>query len=385
MITPSEIVKKAGRQYSSILKNHLNGTSSFPLEFPVGKLPESLPARRRGIEQLRERSKEEEPLSYSIRWKEVNQRQLGRQTVPTKIIVETIDDYLALLRKKIEFNQFVQDVRLIRSRRPELEPWLHQNVKTIIAQHGRWGDLLSVCHFFVNNSPPYGYIRELPIPVHTKFIERHAGVLSGLLETLLPPDRITSDGQTFIKRFGLRGKPTPIRIRLLEAQLDWHYGLRLDDIALPADQLDHLLREHIKPKRVYIVENLINLLTLPRRADSIALFGRGYAIHLLKEISWLGQAELIYWGDIDADGFQILSDLRRLFPHARSLMMDQQTLDDNKLYVVEGRGDGRERAERFEHLTESERMMADHVVEKNIRLEQEHIPHHYVVQYLNNT
>ena len=73
-------------------------------------------------------------------------------------------------------------------------------------------------------------------------------------------------------------------------------------------------------------ENLVNFLTLPRYAGSVGFFGSGFAVHLLAEVEWLHHCKIIYWGDIDAHGFQILSDLRGHFPHVHSVMMDQQTL-----------------------------------------------------------
>ena len=90
----------------------------------------------------------------------------------------------------------------------------------------------------------------------------------------------------------------------------------------------------------------------------------------------LHRCKVIYWGDIDAHGFQILSDLRGFFPHVRSVMMDQQTLDDHAAYVVEG---NRVRVDRFDGLTEAELPVAQHVLEHNLRMEQEHIPHEYAL------
>lgn len=382
MITPAEIIKKGSRKFQSILRDYLEEKEPFPLLFPVGKLPTSLSERRSALDRLTQQSKEYTGSGYSIEWRDVNQRHMGKQTVPTRILIESLDDYLTLVRKKGEYQAFVQDVALIRSRQPSLAPWLLDNTKAVIENHGRWGDLLTVCHFFLHNQPPYGYIRELPIPVHTKFIEQNTKLLSRLLDVLLPPDRIDSHQSTFVGRYGLKEKPPLIRCRLLEEQLDWQHGLRLDDLSLPTDQLNHLLSQHIKPKKIFIVENLINFLTLPRKAESVALFGKGYAIHLLKTITWLEEAELIYWGDIDAHGFQILSDLRSLFPHVRSVLMDQQTFEENQAYIINLRPDSHATPKRFQTLTPAERELAEHVTTHSLRLEQEHIPHAYVLKQL---
>jgi hypothetical protein len=374
MITPAEVVKKAERKYRNVLRAYLNKEDLFPLEFPVGRLSKNLVERRQQIDDLRQRSRETTGQGYTLEWQTVNRRNLGKQTTPRRVIIETLDDYLALVRKRTEYQQFVNDVERVRRRFPALENWICVNPQAVIDFNGHWDDLLEVCDYFVKHPRPNLYIRELPISVHTKFIEQHSRVLRDLLDTLLPADAITSDTNDFSQRFGLKTPPPRMRIRLLEEQLDWQYGLRLDDMTLPVHQLAHLLAEHIQPKTVIIAENLMNFLKLPTYPASVGLFGSGFAVQLLADVRWLHQCRVIYWGDIDAHGFQFLSDLRKLFPHVRSVMMDQQTLDEHAEYVVEG---NRVRGDRFDGLTEAEAIVAQHVLEHNLRLEQEHISQAY--------
>ena len=376
MIKPAEIVKKAERKYRDVLRAHLNNDDLFPMEFPVGRLSKNLVERRQQIDDLRQRSRETTGQGYTLEWQTVNRRDIGKQTTPRRVIIETLDDYLAVVRKRTEYQQFVSDVERIRRQFPELEDWMCANPQAIIDFSDHWDDLLLVCDYFVKHPRPNLYIRELPISVHTKFIEQHSRILRHLLDTLLPANVITPDVNEFSQRFGLKTPSPTIRIRLLEEQLDWLHRLRLDDLTLPVDQLAHLLTKHIQPKTVIIAENLMNFLTLPAHPASVGLFGRGFAVQLLADVRWLHQCRVIYWGDIDAHGFQILSDLRKLFPHVRSVMMDQQTLDNHAEYVVEG---NRVRADRFDGLTEVEAIVAQHILEHNLRLEQEHISQSYAL------
>jgi hypothetical protein len=379
MISPAEIVKKAERKFRDVLRAHLDGESLFPMEFPVGQLSNNLAERRQRIEELRQSSKENIGQGYTLEWQTTNQRDLGKQTTPRRVVIETLCDYLAVVRKRTEYGQFVADIEHIRRQFPELENWLCTNPQAIIENSGHWDDLLKVCDYFLKHPRPNMYIRELPIPVHTKFIEQHSRILRDLLDTLLPPDAVIPDSADFNQRFGVKSPPTRIRMRLLEEQLDWQYGLRLDDMTLPVDQLAYLLAEHIKPHRVVIVENLINFLTLPKIPDGAVIFGGGFAVHLLREVQWLNQCDVIYWGDIDAHGFEILSDLRELFPRVRSLMMDQETLEMYTNYIVRG---VRSRLQRFGHLTEAEALVVQDVIDNDLRLEQEHIHQEYAVACL---
>ncbi|QBD83792.1 hypothetical protein EPA93_45535 [Ktedonosporobacter rubrisoli] len=43
--------------------------------------------------------------------------------------------------------------------------------------HGDWSDLIAVCDYFLEHPRPACYIREIPVAVHTKFIEQHSGIL----------------------------------------------------------------------------------------------------------------------------------------------------------------------------------------------------------------
>ncbi len=51
------------------------------------------------------------------------------------------------------------------------------------------------------------YIRELPVEVHTKFIEENKGVLKNLLDYLLPEGMVHTGETDFEKRFGLNRTP----------------------------------------------------------------------------------------------------------------------------------------------------------------------------------
>ena len=379
MITPAEIVQKAKRKYRDVLRAYLTADDLFPLEFPVGRLSKNLVERRQQIDDLRQRAKETTGQGYALAWETVNRRDLGKQTTPRRIVIETLDDYLALTRKQTEYQQFVSDVERIRRRFPALENWMCANPQALIDFAGDWDDLLVVCDYFVKHPRPNLYVRELAIAVHTKFIEKHSRILRELLDVLLPDDAITADTNDFNQRFRLKTPPPTIRIRLLDEQLDWQYGLRLDDLTLPVDQLAHLMMDHIQPKTVIIAENLINFLTLPSHPASIGLFGRGFAVQLLANVKWLHQCRVIYWGDIDAHGFQILSDLRKLFPQVRSVMMDRQTLDNHNQYIVPG---NRVRVDRFDGLTAAEAVVAKYVLDHNLRMEQEHIPQAYALIHL---
>ncbi len=201
-----------------------------------------------------------------------------------------------------------------------------------------WEDLLKVCHYFMANTNPDLYIRELPIKVHTKFIEENTAVLTSLLDFLVK-EHSQPDEKDFRRRFNLKYDEPLLRIRILDEELALSYFSGINDMSIPLTQFNSL---NIHFDKVFILENktnfsnIFNFLTLPHLKGSVAIFGEGFKLRLLKNTSWLRDKEIYYWGDIDAHGFEILSLLRGYFPQTRSFLMDAKTFNTFKRYAVKG-------------------------------------------------
>jgi hypothetical protein len=82
---------------------------------------------------------------------------------------------------------------------------------------------------------------------------------------------------------------------------------------------------------------------------------------------------------LDAQGYQILSGLRAFFPHVLSVMMDWETLSAFSEFCVASTPC---LIRQLPHLTHEEHALFLHLVENNLRLEQEHISHAYAVRWL---
>jgi hypothetical protein len=133
---------------------------------------------------------------------------------------------------------------------------------------------------------------------------------------------------------------------------------------------------------VVIVENKVNLLTLPHMARTIGLGGLGRAVTLLRYVEFLAAAPITYWGDLDIEGFEILSTVRSVFPQTQSMLMDQTALDAS-LHLA-GKGSGRQTAVP-PHLTDAERSACIACLQNNIRLEQERLSQDTVARALNES
>lgn len=135
-------------------------------------------------------------------------------------------------------------------------------------------------------------------------------------------------------------------------------------------------------KNVVIMENktnysnILNFLSLPHLRQTIAVFGSGFRVWLLKSASWLRDMNIYYWGDIDVQGLQILSQLRGYYPEVKAFLMDFDTLNAFKDDWTEGTEAS---ITMPEYLSQEEKELFKFVREKNIRLEQEKIRHAYAV------
>lgn len=383
MITPGDIRHKAARLYLPFLQAWLQGEAFFPLEFPVGRLPSDYLELRKGTRELQAQSREQRGYGYTLVYSAQQTRRNGSQTLPKRVVIDSERDYLCLLEKEEEFGAFRQDVALVREQVPQLEAWMRRFPQRVIEQHGVWPELLAVCRYFLEQADHSGicdarlYLRELPVSVHTKFIEQRPGLVQALLEQLLPNEAVSPEAASFEQRFGLREKEPTVRVRLLDEQLSRRYGLPISDLSVPVSQLAAL--ELLRGQRCIITENEMTFLTLPPQKDTFALFGGGFMVRSLARVPWLADCPIAYWGDLDAQGFQILSSLRARFPHVISLMMDAETLETFSAFCVESTPCA---VRTLPHLTPDEHALFIRLAEANQRLEQEHISHAYAIKQL---
>lgn len=371
MITPEEITQAAARKYMAFLRASVLGESFFPLEIRFGKAKanDDYLALRRWVGELLAESKAEQGFGYEVTLEERELRRYGRQSLPAQISIETEYGYLRLIGKKAEFSQWQTAVGHTLTQFPQLKGWLTQYPQRVLPYLAVWPDLLIVCAYFVQNPRPNLYLRELPIPVHTKFIEENLAILRQLLDELLPPAALHADESQFERRFGLRYDEPQIRLRLLDANLQSQLGWPAADVSLTLSDCAQLVG--MNDRTVLVVENKMTFLTLPPVTNGLAIWGKGFQVNVLRDINWLADCNIWYWGDLDAQGFAILSQLRGYWPQTRSFLMNAETLGKYREFVVMGTPTG---ALDLVNLDAMETAVYRQLVAHNWRLEQERIP-----------
>lgn len=289
-----------------------------PLELPLRRptarqLAEDLDAVRSwaaGWESL--------PRGVQVELAPVGGRLIGVNQLPARVVVDTEQALWSALR-------VAGEVALLRARRaaaPEpIAAWMTAHPRRVLAAGDAWDRAVATVDHIASGVRPDSYLRELDVPgVDTKFIETHRGLLADLLDVVLPPDRIdqTAPRGDLARRYGFAGRPDLVRIRLPPGAPG-----PFSDLSV---RVAELASAPLPGHRVLVCENEITFLALPALPDTVLVLGGGYAVRRLAPLSWLGDRQVSYWGDLDTHGFAILDALRAHVPGVGSVLMDQDTL-----------------------------------------------------------
>ncbi|GIE76298.1 hypothetical protein Aph02nite_22480 [Actinoplanes philippinensis] len=194
-------------------------------------------------------------------------------------------------------------------------------------------------------------LRQLPVPgMHTKWLDNHGALLRDVA------------GRDV--RDEVRPRLTVIHLTYVDPGYA-ATGRRRHDAWTTGDVHDIAYR----PRVVLVVENRDCRLWFPPVSDTIVVEGGGKAAAaLLADVPWLRAAEhVLYWGDIDADGYAILDHFRAALArpapdgapakHVASILMDATDLHRYSAHGVNHDKAGRPlkpSSEPLPHLTEAE-------------------------------
>lgn len=384
VITPQDIRARALRHWNSYAY-HRNCLSCAPwqaLEIPFGKpggreLLTDFADIGKSLHELQASAKTTLGYGYRIDFEPIAHRQLGEQHLPSRIYFETEQDFLRFIGKLREATQFKQLAQQTLERHPALAKVLHDKPRWLLDNLEAWNKLLGVVAWFIAHPRPDIFIRQIDLPgIDSKFIEQHKIQLTVLLDALLPSSTIEREAKSFERRYGLRFDQHLIRFRLLDISIAVS---GLTDITLP---LAEFCRLELPLKYVFITENKVNGLAFPVFPESMVIFSLGYGVGSLAEANWLKTKRIIYWGDLDTHGFEMLSRFREIFPHVESMLMDNTTLVKNRTLCVTEASPVKNIPSfltNTEHSTFNALLSPDGIA---LRLEQERIPFGQIEAFL---
>lgn len=281
------------------------------------------------MKDLVDNSREKLGYGYILETETRNSLKEGTQTYISKIYFDSLEEYLGFLDKKDEYKRFQQNTSLLISIDKKILDIVIDKPQLFIKNLDLITDIIKVLLYFKKNPKPALYIRELPIEIHTKFIEQNKSIISLLLDIILESGDMNCNESVFELRYGLKlDSNFYVYIRYLDDSMSFH-GLK--EVSIPLDRINEL---QLSFSRVYIVENRMNYLTFPKENGAVVLWGMGKGVALFNKINFLYESEIYYWGDIDPQGFEILNNLRSYFKGVLSIHMDSSTFDLYQDFVV---------------------------------------------------
>ncbi len=372
------IVAKIQKLYESgkVFEDFMQDADLFPLEIGLKKLKQK--ELQSDFTQVLRESQLLLDSDIPLTCKDFEFKNIGRQTLPVSANFRSRSALLSLIHKEQEFADFTLLYKRLTCKYPALKFLFLQKTNLIVRNLSLWDKLIKICDFFVKNPQPRIYIRELSIEgIDTKFVEKNRKILDLLLAQILSDfdKNITSLSEYgFEKKYHLRYPLPQVRFRILDENI---FISGLSDITISIEDFQKL---KLTCKHIFIVENKITTLSFPVLKDSIVIFGSGYGVQVLKDVGWFEGKNLYYWGDIDTDGFAILSQIRGYFPDIKSLFMDKKTVDNFQEFSV--KIETKKAFKVLENLHQDEYKLYQEVYQEGLRLEQERINFSYIKEEL---
>jgi len=316
MISPDDIHQQALKWWKPFLQSVISGEPFFPREMDrIGKVkPADITGRfdilQDEIAALYKKSKNGTGTGYWIKIAEKNFRRTGSHQLPDSIVFETAEDYLHFVRKSTEYQRFLENYRMITQSLPQLHAWAMRDPLPLTFADVDWNGILAVCSYFISHPRPDLYIRQLPIAVHTKFIEENSTLLQSLLDFLISDHIRDNNQKRLTDRYFLRQDKPLIRLRILDGSLAISNNIL--DISI---RLSDFEKVNWQNRNVVITENKMNFLALPDIPSTIAIWsGGGFMVSYLKNAQWLGGGKYILLGRYRRTWFSDPAPTKDLLP-----------------------------------------------------------------------
>lgn len=307
------VIRAIENRLSSKWHTQLTGEDAFPWQYPLGRVQSS--ALLNDYAAVHE---------WTVEWQEWSQAtgtQLsfenrvaqGRtlQSVPTHLHIDTIDRAAQIVSGEWpeRIGRGRDRIRILTERFPNIE-----NLAGLLRVIDRYEQvdfelLMTVGDWYLED-PSRAALgvtpRQVPIPgVHAKWLQNHrAGVqaLTGIQDLGLLP-----------------AHPSRIHFTYLDPN-HRASGKRIHDSATVGDSYEPVYR----PTVVIISENKDTAIHFPELRDAISIEGVGRGGKTLASFPWIREAPIvIYWGDMDRDGYEILDGYRQDFDRdIDSILMD---------------------------------------------------------------
>ncbi len=366
------MAKRFDRWVSAALRDPGASPEIFAITTPgltAAYLAENFPAVREWA--LTWQQAAETAGGISLDYEDWPTRNFGRVRIPRNARVTSVEDVARLLQRSEELSAAQRRCESLSALDPRLV-LLANYWPAVVALADTDFDIL--CRFIrlvPLTQPASVRVREVACAgMHSKFLEQNRSLLTPIFAALGVASN--ADAKGWAGKLGFVDDETALfELRDLDGAL-----LPYPHFALPASSLlASPVRGSISSQLVgvVIVENAATFRALPPVPGVIAIFGRGDAVRMLAAASWLADLPVLYAGDLDRAGFQMVAALRRAgLSHLETAFMDADTAMGLRPYwVADASRPGP--AQAYAGLTDAEHSAQQLMEEGPWRLEQERI------------
>lgn len=238
--------------------------------------------------------------------------------VPQRAVISSLNAAIKVTNKKLELSVILellnQAVSLFPDSLEKLKLLFVRKHSLILEEYrqGNWDKAITVAKWLCDNPLPLVSMRSVSITgIDSKFIEHNKQLISFVLESVLPEDAIDftvpAGASRFEERYGFARNAKDVLVKMTAS--DFQKSAFASDRVLVVENQDFLLSSSPLPNGITVI------------------YGGGYGFTNLASSDSLSGKQIYYWGDLDTNGFKILSDFRKYYPETISVMMDKDTFE----------------------------------------------------------
>ncbi len=369
--SPDDVRDLLAKRYAQKRGLWLAGEGAWPMAVSLGLPTEKDATQHADIVRTWASAWQSWQGAGALEWRERRWKTMGAQRLPRRLSLADAGEVADWLGETARWQRAAARCQRSIARWPALADRLPRHFDALADyDESDFRRLEALLGWFEVHPESNLYPRQLPVSgIDSKWVEKRQGLLGNLVAALRGKD---TAGLGFFDCCGLRPPPILVRLRLLDSELRACAG-GLGDISAPINDLTKL---SLPVRRVFIVENTQTGLAFEDISGSVVIMGRGYAVEELGQVPWIAETRCIYWGDLDTHGFAILDRARARLPNIESLLMNEATLLNNKVFWGEEKR--QHSASQLPRLTHEEQNVFRGLKEQrwglNVRLEQERIP-----------
>jgi hypothetical protein len=319
-------------------------------------------------------------LDVALTYDDWTTRNFGRVRIPRTAHLASVDCVARVLKRSKNLGVARQRYQALVALDCRLSP-MAEHWSAIVAMPESDFDVLFRFAALVMQSPvTLMRLREVACAgMHTKFLEQHRSLVGTIMVALGVPGN--PDAKSWAGKLGfIEDETAMFELRDLGGNL-----LPYPHFALPASSLIASplpVQSSAQFRGAVVVENSATFRALPTLPGVIAIFGRGDAVRALAAARWFAAQPLLYAGDLDHAGFQMVAALRRGgLSHLQTAFMDAETATRLRSYwVADTSRPGS--ANSYIGLTDKERDAQRLMAEGPWRLEQERIAFDVWIEHL---